>query len=155
MVYKEDTVYKQGLTLDDISNNSIWEDITDKLGTKETAGFSFTRINITYNKLIGLIRVRGYSSSTTPMSGVTKVFTFNNDLPGYDTSNAIFYVEACCFSFIGEAALLRAIPYGPVSNINGFVTVQLISGSTSFEYDSIVPVNNSLKDQLDQYLENH
>ena len=150
MIYKENTIYKNGLTLEDFENASTWIDITDELGTKET-GFEFSRVSIVYNKLIGMIRIRGYSSKNVTMNGVISVFTFNTDIPGFD-SNGAFVAEATAFAFEGGAAQFRAQPWGPISNINGFITVQLTNGSKSFTYDCFSSIKNELKEQFNNYL---
>ena len=151
MIHKEPTIYKSGLSMADIEKISDWVDVTDKLGEKIT-GFDFTRVNIYYNKLVGMVRVRGYSSKSAGLSGVNKTFEFNSDIPNY-LSNGPFALSGVAYGFNQYPCLCRANPFGPQSNIDGFVTVQISAGTVySFEYDLFTVVYKSVKQQFDEYL---
>ena len=150
-IYKQPSIYKSSLSLSDIEKMSIWVDVTDKLGEKIT-GFDFSRVNIYYNKLVGMVRVRGYSSKSSGMTGVTTTFEFNNDLPNY-LSNGPFALSGVAYGFSQYPCLCRANPYGPQSNINGFISVQNSEGTVySFEYDLFTTVYAAVKKEFEEYL---
>lgn len=82
MIYKENTVYKQGPTkTSELENDSgfitrgTWEDITNKVGTKVNSN-----VQIKYNRELALLQFSNYGDITN--SPLTIVFTFNNDFTG-------------------------------------------------------------------------
>lgn len=82
MIYKNNTVYKQGPTkTSELENDSgfitrgTWEYITNKVGTTVNSN-----VEIKFNRELGLLQFFNWGNITNSVK--TTVFTFNNDFTG-------------------------------------------------------------------------
>lgn len=158
-VYKEPTVYKQGLDEKDVENivsNSEWVDVAGKIGT--ILAPSPSNVQIFYNSILSLIYCRGYFTFSTTNNGITPCYQFNNDLPGIDVTTgplALFYYDSICYTGSYKCGLLRILPYDyPNNNIKKKITVDG-SGFQEANFSGMFRFNYALKNQFEQYLDSH
>ena len=157
MVYKEDTIYKNGLNETDVKNiveeenknNYVWVNITDKLGTKATSGINTNYVNIFYNKNIGLIKISIYTVFDNYISGVRTIFNFNNDIP--ENGNIHVFSSESVSSLDGQyTGKLRSYPFTH-SNANLDHKISIDSNTPYIEVFSGVQFTNVDKDIVEQF----
>lgn len=164
MIYNEPTVYKSGISLEDIENAAgTWEDITTKIGAQNKTTFDDGGFAITYNKTLSLLRIAFYVSKsggtvTLTEGTFTNIFDFNVDLPG-DNSNRVFNGEGIAMAVnqgtSTDTCLISPRPYSFVPGRSNMIYIQVFNNVTCnliTGFNVVYNINKDLKAQFDEYL---
>ena len=163
MVYKEDTVYKQGLTLTDIENAAgTWETITNKIGSPNTSSFSESGFLFEYNRTLSLLHIAFYVKNTTPVNltygSYINLFDFNVDLPGTN-DNRLFNGEGIAIAseenVSSSVCLISPRPYNFVPGRSNMIYAQSFNtmrATIITGFNHLYAINKDLKEQFDTYL---
>lgn len=163
MVYKENSVYKQGLTLEDVENAAgTWNNITNKMGAPHTSYFSGSGFLFEYNPTLGLLHIAFYVNNATPVSlnvgEYINLWDFDVNLPGTN-DNRLFNGEGLAMAartnVSSSVCLISPRPYVLAGRSNmiyatvfSSMSVDIITG-----FNQIYAINKDLKNEFEQFLE--
>ena len=150
-VYKEPNIYKQGISIKDVSDSIKWENVEpSKLGTYPSY---LSDGNVTFKvcKTLKLIMISAWQQYSAYQSGSVTVFNFNLDIPTVPFSS---YTGPCLYydaNNILRTAICRIFPSG--SGVFSYkITVSLSGSDTTNEVTIgavILPIlNNDFFDYL-------
>lgn len=164
MIYKEPTIYNQGLTIDDITKSIVWENITNKIGTFNNVDFIDGRLVITFSRTLNLIHFEGWGRLANFTYSTVKIFHYNNDLPGNDNNRLFtgdFVVRVVDYDAQkGGIALATNRPYNfsDTSESNA-LSIRKDNPTIPFEYidgiNNMTNVNKDLADAFKAYIDSH
>lgn len=164
-IYKEPTIYKQGIGKDDVEQIILdanrWINITSKVGSFNSSIFNNSgAIYIFYNPLLLLIRIFGYGSANSSLSKNSnhKIFNFNSDLPG-DNSVNLFSGDTLCRIKTSTSANVSIMSMRPYNDPNPAVAYSLAIGAngvldftTADGINVFTTLTKSLVDDFNTYL---
>ena len=163
MIEKTPTIYKSGLTKDDVKsiiaeetkNNYEWIDITNKLGNKTSSGIIESSIIIKYNKNSGLVYCKAYVYFSSNSSSIRRIFDFNQDIPGGAQGEIhVFSAEPLAYCG-GNPSILGIIKFYPHYMANTTVSFGISVDAKNYveaNGNMIAIVNKDVIDAFNEYL---
>ena len=155
MIYTGPTIYKSGLSKEDLDNELKkfydWENITSKLGHL-SSGVS-GELYIELNRKCGLLNMYGYIifSSSRSSTSHQDIFDFNTDIPGKPFVDEF----VCRVRNNSKCGLISVVPYS--SEVSFKIYFNKTSESYSFNYldglKSIIPLNKNYIESFYNYLD--
>lgn len=163
MVYKESSVYKNGLNVKDVENAAAtWLNITNKMGSPHTSYFSNSGFLFEYNKTLSLLHIAFFVNNLTPVSlnvgEYINLWDFDVNLPGTN-DNRLFNGEGIAIAArtnqSSSVCLISPRPYvlAGRSNMIYATVYSNMSADIITGFNQMYAINKDLKNEFDQFLE--